>query len=177
MEVAKQFIAQIKKRPHHRGIEVVAIFEALKGILVLAAGLGLLRFLHEDLQIYGEKFMSHFGLNPEHKYPHALLEFLSGIKDQQIVTMALIAIAYSLFRLIEAYGLWTEKSWGKWLAIISGGMYLPYEFYKIYQHPTWFKAALTFGNILIVIYIVYVKFSERSPLVKKEQPRDQLGRS
>jgi hypothetical protein len=47
----------------------VAAFEAAKGLLVLAAGFGLLSLLHKDVQVLAERFVDRLHLNPAKRYP------------------------------------------------------------------------------------------------------------
>ena len=45
-----------------RGIRFVAVFEAAKGLIVIAAGFGLLGLLHRDVQAIAEELLRHFHL-------------------------------------------------------------------------------------------------------------------
>ena len=143
------------------GLHLIAAFEAAKGAIVLALSLGLFNLMHRDVQEIAMHLVAQLGLHPGHKYSEALLHFIRGINQSQILGFALIALAYSAIRFVEAYGLWKEKSWAKWLAILSGALYLPYEFYHLYLHFTWIKVGVTVFNILLVLYLVYIKVLDR----------------
>ncbi|MDG0817679.1 DUF2127 domain-containing protein [Bdellovibrio svalbardensis] len=149
------------QKSHRKGLHAIAAFEALKGIVVLVIGLELLVFIHGDFQALGEKFLWHFGMNPHSQYPHAVLLFLSGVRDRQVVQGVSLVLAYSLFRFIEAFGLWKERKWAKWLVIISSGLFLPLEFYKMFTHFTWFKLLITIANILVLLYIAYLQLEDK----------------
>jgi uncharacterized membrane protein (DUF2068 family) len=140
---------------HRKGLHVVAAFEALKGFLVLAAGFGLLRFIHHDLQKLGEHLVVHFGMH-EHS-SQIFMRIISGLHDRELVMIACLAFAYSALRFVEAYGLWKQRTWAQWLAIISGGLYLPLEFYGLYNHFTILKSLVTLFNILLLVYLVWIK--------------------
>lgn len=141
------------------GLRLIALTEAAKGLIVLFAGLGVLEYLHRHVQHFGNMFLAHAGLNPHHHYPKVLLQLAFGITDQKIMWLALGIFAYSSLRLIEAYGLWNARAWARWLGIVSGGIYLPYEFYELFERFSWIKLGITFVNILVVIYLIY---SQRS---------------
>jgi len=141
---------------HRRGLHYVATFEAFKGVLVLAVGLGLLDLVHADLQILGADAITHLGLNPGHS--KVLLHALKGITQGGVVLASAGAVAYSLLRFVEAYGLWHQKSWGTWVGILSCGLYLPFEFYGIYHKFGWIKVSITTFNVLLLLYLIYVKF-------------------
>ncbi|MFS4460337.1 DUF2127 domain-containing protein [Bdellovibrio sp. HCB2-146] len=138
----------------------MALFEAFKGLLVLAGGLGLLDLMHRNLEKVGRQLLSQIGVNPRDEYPKIFLRFLSEINDGNIRMLAFFAFAYSLLRFTEAYGLWRGENWAKWLGIISGAIYLPLEFYEMAKHFTAVKLAITVVNILVVIYLVRVKISD-----------------
>jgi len=78
--------------------------------------------------------------------------------DMNLWLLAFGALAYSLVRFIEAYGLWRQRVWAEWFAIASGGIYLPFEFYEIIRHVTIIKIAITTTNILIVVYLFWQRF-------------------
>lgn len=143
---------------HRRGLHLVAIFEAFKGFLVLGAGFGILRFIHQDLQTLGEHLVMYFGLHD--RYSQIFVKMISGLHERDIILLACLAFAYSALRFIEAYGLWRQRTWAQWLAIISGGIYLPVEFWSLYQHLTLAKALITVFNILLLIYLIWVKSTD-----------------
>jgi Predicted membrane protein len=122
-----------------RGVRTVAIFEALKGIVVLAAGFGLLALLHRDLQAIAERLVELSHLNPAHHYPTIFIEAMSRMTDSRIMAFAAMALLYSTVRFIEAYGLWHLKAWAEWFAIVSGSIYIPIEVYEVFVHVTWLR--------------------------------------
>lgn len=135
------------------GLRWIAIFEAIKGFVVLLAGFGILEFLHRNLGNIGHIFLRYAGLGSHHPYRMALLQLLAGVTDQKIMWLAAGIVAYSALRLAEAYGLWKERLWARWLGVATGGLYLPYEFYELHHKFGWIKMALTAGNIIVVIYL------------------------
>ncbi len=44
-------------------------------------------------------------------------------------------LVYSAIRFAEATGLWLEKQWAEWFALISGCLYLPIEIYELARMP------------------------------------------
>lgn len=150
---------QAQSNNHRRGFHLIAAFEALKGFLVLAAGFGLLRYIHHDLQTLGEHLVIHLHL-PK-RYSSIFLQLLSGLRDQDILLIAALSFAYSILRFVEAYGLWQQRNWAQWLAIISGAIYLPVEFYGLYHHINLLKSFVTFLNILLLVYLTKVKFGKK----------------
>jgi uncharacterized membrane protein (DUF2068 family) len=147
-----------------RGIRVVAVFEALKGVLVLSAGLGLLSLVHHDLQAAAERLVRHSHLNPARHYPRIFIEAASHMNDSRLRTLAALAFLYAAVRFIEAYGLWQMRVWAEWFAIIAGSVYLPIEVHEIFRRATWTRGIVLLTNLFIVAYLVNVRLSSRRGL-------------
>jgi uncharacterized membrane protein (DUF2068 family) len=144
----------------------VALFEAAKGTIVIAAGLGLLSLLHRDAQHTAEAIVRHLHLNPARHYPRVFIEAAARTNDSRLWALAGGAFAYAAVRFVEAYGLWRLRPWAEWFAILSGGLFLPVEVYELLRHPTPVKACVLLGNAVIVAYLVRVRLAgsgSRSP--------------
>lgn len=138
-----------------RGVRVVAVFEAAKGLLILLAGFGLLSIVHQDAQQVAEDIVRHFHLNPASRYPRIFIDVAGNISDPQLWLMAGFALVYASIRLIEAYGLWRERRWAEWLAVLSGAIYVPIEVYEVLSGISWIKVSTLTVNICIVVYMSY----------------------
>jgi len=92
------------------GLRAVAVFEGVKGGLVLVAGCGAASLVHRDLQAIAEEVVSHFHLNPASRYPRIFLDAAQSLTDARLWTFAALAFAYAAVRLAEAWGLWRQQS-------------------------------------------------------------------
>lgn len=144
-----------------RGVRIVAVFEAFKGVLVLSAGLGLLSLVHHDLQATAERLVRHSHLNPARHYPRIFIEAASHTDDSRLRSLAALAFLYAAVRFTEAYGLWQMKVWAEWFAIIAGSLFLPVEVYEMFQRATWMRGVVLLTNLFIVAYLVLVLLSNR----------------
>ena len=144
-----------------RGVRAVALFEAVKGALVLVAGFGLLSFAHHDLQATAERLVAHSHLNPARHYPRVFIEAASHVSDSRLRFLAALALLYAVVRFVEAYGLWQMKAWAEWFAIISGSIYVPIEVYKLFERTTVMTWLVLLINATIVAYMVYVRLMNR----------------
>ncbi len=133
------------------------MFEGSKGLLVLLAGFGLLSLVHHDVQHAAETIVRHLHLNPARHYPHVFIQAAGRVSSSRLWMLAGGAIAYSVVRFVEAYGLWRLRAWAEWFAILSGGLYLPVEAYELARRPTRVKAAILLGNLAVVAYLLYVR--------------------
>lgn len=147
---------------HHRGLLVVAVFEAFKGGVVLIAGFALLAAIHVDLQHVAEQIVKHLHLNPASRFPRIFQQVMEGATDSQLWFLALGAMCYSTMRFVEAYGLWKNRRWAEWFALISSGLFVPVEIYEVIRHLTWVKVALLLINLGIVFYLAYALRSSQS---------------
>ena len=141
---------------HHRvpfGLRTVAIFEFAKGMIVLLAGLGLLSLIHRDAQTVAEQIVSMLHLNPAHRYPRVFIDFAANVTNAQLWFYSMAALIYSAVRFVETYGLWHERSWAEWFAVIGASLYLPVELFHLYEDPNFASLAVPLVNIGIVIYL------------------------
>jgi uncharacterized membrane protein (DUF2068 family) len=155
------------------GVRAVALFEAAKGALVIAAGLGLLALLHRDAQDTAESIVRHLHLNPARHYPRIFIEAAGRLTDHRLHLLAAGAFVYAAVRLAEAYGLWHMRPWAEWLAILSTGLYLPVEAYEVMRRLTWTRSTIFVLNALVLALLVYVRWSGDEPAAEtrlKERP-------
>jgi uncharacterized membrane protein (DUF2068 family) len=135
------------------GLRVVAFFEAAKGLLVLLAGFGLLQLLHRDAQHIAEELLQHFHLNPAHRHTRIFLHLVQDVTSPHLLLLAAGAFAYAAVRFLEAYGLWRERRWAEWVAVLSSGIYLPIEIWELTRTRAWPVVSLFLLNVLIVVYL------------------------
>jgi len=157
------------QRDHHRGLRTVAVLEATKGVLVLLAAFGFAEIIlrHVDLEDAAQNLLYFFHVNPNLRMSHVLMHAAGRMMDADVLTVLAIATVYSSLRFIESYGLWRQRVWAEWLAIISGAIYLPYEFYKLVRRPNATHWIILLINIGVVVYIAWVRWDE----VKGKPPR------
>lgn len=131
----------------------IALFEAAKGVLVLAAACGIISLRHTDLHAATDAFLLRHGVNPERHYTRLFIESVAKATNRHVGEIAALGFAYTLIRLVEGYGLWYGKHWAEWFAVISAGMYLPLEFQHLAHHTTILNAGVMFFNVVIILYL------------------------
>jgi len=144
-----------------RGLRIVSVFEAAKGLLVLLAGSGLLVYIHKDLHVAAERLVRLFHLNPASRFPRIFLDLADRTTDGQLWFMALCALLYALVRFAEAYGLWLQRRWAEWFGLLTGVMYVPLELFEIARGITWPKATLLIVNAGIVGYLSLIIYQAK----------------
>ncbi len=160
----------ITARTSRRTLRGIALFEAAKGLLVLTAGLGLLSLLHQDLQAAAVRLIGQLHLHPGRKYAGVFIHAASRVTDRELWTFASLALIYSIFRLVEGYGLWRERGWAEWLALASGMMYLPIEIYELVLKFTWLRVSVFVLNLVVVTLIGLVLWRSLQTRRLREHP-------
>ena len=147
--------------PERAGVRAVACFEALKGSIVLIAGFGLAHAIGGDVGELAEHLVHRLHLNAAKRFPRIFIDLANNLSDAQLWALAALALAYSVFRFAEAYGLWFERRWGEWIAALSGGIYVPVEIYELTRGFSTVKIAALVLNALIVAYMCYLLLRPR----------------
>ena len=143
------------QKPLLTGIRSIALFEAAKGAMVLFAGFGLLALIHHDVQALAERILRHSHLNLAGRYPRIFLDLANRVTDARLWLFASIALSYACVRAVEAYGLWYERRWAEWFALVSGAAYVPIEIYELLRGFSWLKACILTINLGVVVYMAY----------------------
>jgi uncharacterized membrane protein (DUF2068 family) len=142
----------------------IAAFEGLKGVLVLAVGFALLGYIHSDLESFCEDIVRNLHLNPARGLPRIFIETVGRVPDSQMHLLVAGAALYAVVRFVEAFGLWHERAWAEWFALVSCGVYLPVELYELSRGISVLKVALFLLNCLVVAYLWFALRREHSPL-------------
>jgi uncharacterized membrane protein (DUF2068 family) len=159
---------------HKGGLRMVAVFEALKGALALASAYFLIIMIRRDVDFEdaAEHILFSLHINPSHRWSQEFLHAADKISGVNLAMIATIAVTYAALRFAEGYGLWRQRAWAEWLAIISGCAYLPYEIYKVIRRPNQLHWAILGINILVVLYIGWVRWDEIKAARLRSAPQD-----
>lgn len=162
---SKKEFYMIKTR---NSIRVVSAFEALEGLLALVGASGLFLLLHKDLEEIALKLIEHAHLNPAAHYPNIFLTAVDHLENTKFTIIALGAIAYSLFRFVEAYGLYHEASWAEVLAALSSAFYLPIEVAELVHRVSLISVSVLVLNLTVVIIVAMALLQHKKRKVKIE---------
>jgi uncharacterized membrane protein (DUF2068 family) len=149
---------------HKKGLRAVAILEAVKGLLAIVASFAFLEIVHKnvDLEDAAQDLLYYLHIDPDRHLSHMFVHAAGKVMDANVTLVLTILFVYAAGRLIEGYGLWRQRVWAEWLAIISGAAYLPLELYKLIRHPNWIHWTILLVNIVVVLYIGWVRWEEIS---------------
>ena len=132
---------------------IIAI-KLLKGLVLLAAGLGLLSLTGQDLDARFDQFLRWVHLDPEKKFFSELGVKLQTITPANIRGVGIGTILYSLFSLLEGVGLIFRLRWVGWLVIGESIFFIPLEVYDLMAGFSKVVFAILLLNIGIVWYLL-----------------------
>src|SRR5690242_1514498 len=134
----------------HFGLRGIAIFEAAKGALALLLGVILLSVWHRDMERMAGHFLGFMHINPYRHFYHEVLQAAGRVTPHGIWLFIFAVLVYAAIRFAEAVGLWLEREWAEWFALISGSIYLPWEIYELARRQTWIRWTVLAINVVIV---------------------------
>lgn len=160
-----------------RGIlRSVAILELSKGLLVLFVGVGFVSLSRRGFDF--EPVARHL-LGVLHLHHGRLCEvFLKAagrLGDTNLVVVAIFAGLYSAMRFVESYGLWRQRVWAEWVALLSGASYLPLEIYGLTRHADGLKWTVFLLNVAIVLYMLYLRVQDKPARRRDRQSAHGIG--
>ena len=137
-------------------LRAVATFELTKGMIVLLAACGILLLVHqEDPWEIASGLLRLLHISPDHHFAQVFLNWADNLTEAKIWAVAAGALAYSVLRFAEAYGLWYARAWAEWIALVSGMLYLPFEIYKLIHRQSIFHISVLIINLAVVLYMAY----------------------
>jgi uncharacterized membrane protein (DUF2068 family) len=144
----------------HFGLRGVAVLEAGKGALALLAAVWVLTLRHKDMKEVADSMLAAlhkiFHINPDRHFFQMIQRSVGGLTHNGLRVIAALVLFYAVIRFVEGAGLWLEKEWAEWFALISGAAYMPFEIYELVRHPTAIKWGVLAINALIVLYLAWL---------------------
>ena len=144
-----------KPRSHGRGLRLIAAFKLLKGLALLALGIGALHLLHKDVEALVEHWINVFQVDPNGHYIRLLLAKLSILDDKRLKELSIGTFIYAAIFLTEGLGLALGKRWAEYLTIISTASLLPLEIYELAKHASVGKGLALVINLGVVAYLIF----------------------
>jgi len=144
-----------------RYLRWIAILNLTKGSLLCLLAIGLLGFLHKDLDAIVKSWVSFLGFNMEGKHIVRLLAHVDKVTDKQLAEWSGITFAIAGVFIAEGTGLLFRQQWAQYLTISATASFIPIEIYEIHRHFGWMKLAVLFVNVAIVLFLAILLVRER----------------
>jgi uncharacterized membrane protein (DUF2068 family) len=138
---------------HSRGLWVIAAFKLLKGLGLLAVGIGTHSLIHKDLDLVVEHWVDIFRVDPNNHYLHGLLERFANLDPHRLQQLSFGTFFYAAVLLTEGVGLALGKRWAEYFTIFVTSSFIPLEVYEIFRHATVMKVVVLLINVAVVWYL------------------------
>jgi uncharacterized membrane protein (DUF2068 family) len=146
----------------HRGLRLVAIFEATKGIGALVLAFAVWHVVHAHPQEAAWRVVRFLHLAPHGRLAHSVISAASLFTPSRERLGAALVALYAAARFTEGFGLWRERAWAEWFGIATGAIYIPFEIAEIARHPTWLSVGVFVLNVVVVAYLAWVRIDTRA---------------
>ena len=149
-------ISKSKSRAKPRkGIWLIVAFKLLKGLILLAVGIGALSLLHENVAAQVTKWVATLGADPHNHYIHKLIKKLWSVDDAKLEAISIGTFFYAALMLTEGIGLALRKKWAEYFTIFATSSFIPLELYELAKDFSVTKVMVIAVNLTIVGYLVF----------------------
>jgi uncharacterized membrane protein (DUF2068 family) len=133
---------------------LIGVFKLFKALLLIAVGIGAIKFLHKDLAGTVMHWTEVLRVDPENRLVHGLLVKVFRVTPKQLKELSLGTFLYAGLFAIEGVGLLLRKRWAEYFTIVTTSLLIPLEVFEMARHFTVTKLVVTVVNVLIVWYLV-----------------------
>ena len=137
------------------GLVAIAVFKFLKGVTLIALGLGAFRLLNPVTVHRLTDWLLHFSLTTGQRFVDKAIDLLSKLTRGHAAALGLGAIAYGSLFTVEGIGLWKGKRWAEYLTVIATSVLIPFEIYELTRRLTVVRVSALVVNAAAVVYLVY----------------------
>ena len=146
-------------KPHSKekgaiGILLIGLFKLVKGVLLVAVGIGALKLVHRDIAEVVEHWVEILRVDPDNRFIHGVVVKLFAVTPKQLRELSAGTFFYAALLLTEGIGLLMRKHWAEYFTVITTGAFIPLELYELGKHFTLIKVVVLAINVAIVWYLV-----------------------
>jgi uncharacterized membrane protein (DUF2068 family) len=152
--VSKAVSKKNARRSWSTGLILIGIFKLVKGLLLLAVGIGALKLLHKDIGEVVTRWVEALRVDPDNHFIHRILTKVFSVTPKQLKALSAGTFIYAGLLLTEGIGLLLQQHWAEYFTVITTAGLIPLEIFELYKHLTALKVAILVINILIVWYLV-----------------------
>lgn len=149
------------KRRSATGILLIGIFKLVKGLLLVAVGIGALKLLHRDLATTVDHWVNVLRVDPDNRFIHRIIQKFVSVSPKQLKELSVGTFFYASLLLTEGIGLLLRKHWAEYFTVITTVALIPLEIYEIARRFTFTRIGVLAVNVAIVWYLVQRLRSER----------------
>ena len=133
---------------------LIGVFKLLKALLLIIAGIGAINLLHHGAADATMHWIQVLRVDPDNRYVHRILSRIFRVTPKQLRELSVGTFIYAGLFATEGFGLLLRKRWAEYFTIVTTGGLIPLEIFELFRHFTVVKVAVTFINVLIVVYLI-----------------------
>jgi len=146
------FWSNAKAISNERALLAIAILKFLRGTVAIAIAIGFGSLArHSQMQTFvAPRWQSWIDADP---LLQLIANWLITVSGDTLFLLGLMFFGLGMVRYLEGWCIWSDKAWGRWLAVLRGLAYIPMEMYFLQEHFRWPIAILLAVNVLVVLYL------------------------
>ncbi|MBC7517632.1 MAG: DUF2127 domain-containing protein [Microbacteriaceae bacterium] len=147
-------------------MRLLSIERGIRGLLLVAAAVAVWRFrgaehslnllLTQEMPALRQLWAT-AGLNIDSSYFMRQAHTLITVSQSTLTLVTTGLLLYAGVQFAESVGLWLEKAWGEYLAVVASSLFIPLEIFELADKPTAVKAVVLAVNIVVVIWLIVSK--------------------
>ena len=116
---------QSSKEPFSFVLFLIGLFKLFKATLLIAIGIGAIKFLHKDLASTVLHWAQVLRVDPDNRYLHGTMVKIFRVTPKQLKAISAGTFIYAGLFLTEGLGLLLRKHWAEYFTIITTGSVHP----------------------------------------------------
>jgi uncharacterized membrane protein (DUF2068 family) len=137
-----------------RTLYLIAAFKLVKGLLLVAVGVGAHRYLHRNAALDVYQWANTFRVDSGNRYVHALLKRFANLDPKTLRELSVGTFLYAALFLTEGTGLLLRKRWAEYFTTIVTCSFIPLEVYELVRRATSVKGIVLALNAAVVVYLI-----------------------
>jgi uncharacterized membrane protein (DUF2068 family) len=134
---------------------LIGAFKLVKGLLLVAVGIGALGLLHRDIAAALGPLVAHLHIDPESRYLGRALAAVVALDDRALKRISAGTFFYAALLLTEGVGLLLRRRWAEYFTVLVTGSFIPLELYELTRRFTATRLILIGVNVAVVWYLVH----------------------
>jgi uncharacterized membrane protein (DUF2068 family) len=136
-------------------LAIIGALKLLKGLLLVAVGVGALELLHRDIADTLAPFVAQLHIDPENRFLRRALAAVLRLDDRALRRIGTGTFVYATLLLIEGAGLLLRRRWAEYFTVVVTGSFIPLELYELARRFTGTRLIIIGVNLAVVWYLVH----------------------
>jgi uncharacterized membrane protein (DUF2068 family) len=147
-------------------LRIFAIERFLRALVIAAAAFGVWRLSYSHTSLEHEfdralpdvrRLYLDLGFNFSQSKLVGLVNHALELNSRTLGYLAIGLAAYAIIEIVEGIGLWLQKRWGEYFAMVATSIFLPYEVYDLTVKITALRLLTFLINLALVVYLVVTR--------------------